>query len=313
MAAQVLLDMDMPLFHFRRVKHPRVPNRATSPKGGVQEAIVRGAQSRGEELHVARSDLEYLCKPFPTFPHWVALTIGAVLLADSLDLGGVVTGRNISGIYLGWGSEFTPDGEQESRWEALFAAAGLELIHPGDTRSGKVEVGMVLGDTLALAGASDVLSGTVDKPCLQCMKCLITELISAAAQGAPISDELILSLTSNQKVIRSFDRPPPYPSQHLLAYSLARIADIGSTFLAAARDFLEPTREDTEWTNRYYQPALSERLSPEMAARVSTQEKHAEYRTPEDETALRHGQRHQIDCDRLGMFHADQALLERVA
>jgi len=287
MAAQVLLDMPMPLFHFRRVGHPRVPNRATGLKGDVQEAIVRQVQSSGEELHVARSNLEYLCKPFPTFPHWVALTVGAVVLAGHLDLGGVVTGRNISGIYLGWGRGFTPGGEQESQWEALFAAVGLRLIHP-------------------LAGASDILSkrisrghphydlarscvaGTLEGPCLRCKKCLITELMSAAAQGAALTDEVVASLTSNHQLVRSFDHPPPYPNQHLLAYSLARIPNIGSTFLATAKETLAPTVDNTAWMDRYYRPALSQRLSPEIAARVASrlEDHHAHYMSSMDESIV---------------------------
>lgn len=269
MAAEVLLDDNMPRFHFRRVKHSRVPNRATRFHAEVQEAIVRRSQARGEELHVARSDLEYLCRPFPTFPHWVALTVGAILLAGDHDLGSVVTGRNISGIYLGWGKEYTADGEQESRWEALFAAAGLRLLNP-------------------LAGASDVLSkrialnhphhdlarscvaGTIDAPCYRCKKCLMTELTRAAMKGEPLDESVVASLSSNPMVTRRFDRPPPYPNQHLVAYSLARVPGIDATFLRTAKAALTPGVEETAWMERYYRPALAQRLPPDIAERVSS-------------------------------------------
>lgn len=283
MAAQVLIDLAMPLFHFRRVKHPRVPNRATNLQAGVQETLVRRVASRGEELHVARSDLEYLCRPFPTFPHWVALTVGAILVAGAEDLGGVVTGRNISGIYLGWGKRFMPDGEQESRWEALFSAAGLRLLHP-------------------LAGATDVLTkrmsrshpyhhlarscvaGTLHSPCHRCKKCMLTELLDAAMLGMPLDQRLVTSLSSNPRVTRTFDRPPPYSDQHLLAYTLARVPGLESTFLGQLKETLAPEIEETAWMEHYYRPALVERLPSEFADRVASRlPDHAEYMSLEEE------------------------------
>jgi hypothetical protein len=283
MAAQVLLDTPMTLFHFRRVRHPRVPNRATRFQAGVQEAVVRRTESRGEELHVARSDLEYLCLPFPTFPHWVALTVGAVLLAETLDLGRIATGRNISGIYLGWGKRFTPDGEQESRWEALYSAAGLSLIHP-------------------LAGATDIVSkristtyphhdlarscvaGTLEAPCHRCKKCLLTELIKAAIAGAPLPEHVVASLSSNKSLTRLANRPPPYADQHLLAYTLARVPGAESTFLAPLKAKLAASADSTGWMDRYYRPALIDRLPSDVADQVAQRlEGHVDFMTPEEE------------------------------
>lgn len=283
MAAQVLLNTPMSLFHFRRVKHPRVPNRATRFQAGVQEALVRRTESHGEELHVARSDLEYLCLPFPTFPHWVALTVGAVLLAETHDLAAIVTGRNISGMYLGWGKRFTPDGEQETRWEALFSAAGLRLLHPlagaTDLVSKRISTRHPLRDQ-----ARSCVAGTFESPCFRCKKCLVTELINAAIADVPLPEHVVAGLSSNPSLVRMVDGPPPYANQHLLAYTLARVPGVESTFLAPLKAKLAASAESTGWMDRYYRPALLQRLPSDVAERVTRQlEGHVDFMTPEEE------------------------------
>jgi hypothetical protein len=286
MAAQVLLDTEVTYFHFRRVAHPRVPNRATGFKAGTQESLARRIQRRGEELHVARSDLEYLCRPFPTFPHWTSLSIGAILTADNHDLGAIVSGRNISGIYLRWGRQYAANGENESGWESMYEAAGMRLLHP-------------------LAGASDVLSkkiarshslhhlarscvsGTLETPCFQCKKCLITELMIAADECRPLPEHILESLASSPKVTRSLSKGPPFDAHHLLAYTLTRVPGIESTFLGPLREVMQVDLEDTAWLERYYRPALVERLPPEVAHLVENRiGELAEFMTPADEARV---------------------------
>lgn len=266
MAAELLLGRQLPLFHFRRVKHPRVPNR-TRMRSDVQEALVRKAAERGRVLHVTRSDLEFICRPFPTFPFWGALTIGAILMADVTDLGGVVSGRNISGIYLGWGKGFRPQGEQETEWRRVYAAAGLELIQP-------------------LAGASDVVSkrlasshrffdlarsclvGTLDMPCYRCPKCLTTEVMAAAINGRPLSQKVNASFETSEEIRQRFRRLPPYPNQHLLEYSIPRVPQIDRTVLAEAAAALAPSKEETLWVERFYGPALGPNVPHTLISEV---------------------------------------------
>jgi hypothetical protein len=67
MAAELLMGEQLPLLHLRRVKHPRIPNRSRRGSHAI-EALVLKAAERGEEIHVARSDMEFLSRPFPTYP-----------------------------------------------------------------------------------------------------------------------------------------------------------------------------------------------------------------------------------------------------
>ena len=99
---------------------------------------------------------------------------------------------------------------------------------------------------------------------------------------------MVASLSSNHQLVRSFDGPPPYPDQHLLGCSLARIPNIGSTFLATAKETLAPTVDNTAWMDRYYRPALSQRLSPDIAARVASrlEDHHVHYMSSMDESIV---------------------------
>lgn len=287
MAAEKLIGEKLPLFHFRRVRHPRVPNRATHFRSDVQEAIVRRAQERGEELVVARSNLEHLARPFPTFPHWTAVTVGAVVLAEALDIGGIVTGRNISGIYLGWGTRFRSEGEQEESWGRVFASAGLPLIQP-------------------LAGASDITSkriaedhrlidlarscarGTLKGPCLKCKKCVLTEVMQAVIEGSVLPDEYNHSFASTPSLVKRFGSDPPYPNQHLLEYSIARMPHVETTFLANAARHLKPSLQRTSWVERYFRPALDAHVPEHLIPRVSNRiEQHASFMNSHDEDQLR--------------------------
>jgi hypothetical protein len=165
MAAELLMGEQLPLLHLRRVKHPRIPNRSRRGSHAI-EALVLKAAERGEEIHVARSDMEFLSRPFPTYPQWTSMAFGAVLQADQLSLGGLVTGRNISGMYLRWGNGFDPLGDNEAKWEAIFSAAGLPLIQPLAGTSDIASKAMAREHRLHDLSRSCIV-GTVSGPCLR--------------------------------------------------------------------------------------------------------------------------------------------------
>lgn len=286
MAAETLLGQKLPKFHFRRIKHPRVPNR-TRMRSGTQEKLVRKAAGRGEEVHVARSDLEFLCRPYPTFPHWAALSSGAILSADTEDLGGIVTGRNISGIYLGWGGGFRPEGEQEDEWRHMFAAAGLDLIQPlagaSDIASKKIARGHRLHDL-----ARSCMVGTLERPCFGCTKCLLTELMRSAIEEIPLDEDLNSSLASSAQVVSAFNRPPPYKNQHILAYSMARVPGIETTLLARAAQELAPTRADTAWVEQYFGSALSSHVPADLVGPIAKRiRQHVTFMSAREEAHVR--------------------------
>jgi len=267
MAAAVLIGQEMPLFHLKRVKHPRIPDRANHVRVDVNEALVRRVEERGEEVHLAETDLEYLCRPFPTYPQWTALATGPLLQADELDLGGLVTGRNISGMYLRWGMQFDSSGDDEEAWDAVFAAVGVPLVQP-------------------LAGASDVSNmriardyrhydlarscqlGTLEGPCSRCRKCLTKELIRASLEGRSLPDDLVAGVSGNESVVAAFSGPPPYDGQHTLVYTLARVPGLEETFLAGALQRLQPSVEGSVWVDRFYGPALEPHVPSHLVSAV---------------------------------------------
>ncbi len=123
-----LIPSDSPLIHLRRARHHRVPNRATHLRVDVSERYARKAETPQRMLHVVTTDLEFLCQPFPTYPTWLTLSLGAVLLADYLDLGAVALGLVLGGRYLSQGRVFNPDGDNDRGWSGVFEAAGLPLF-----------------------------------------------------------------------------------------------------------------------------------------------------------------------------------------
>lgn len=285
MAAESLLGEQLPLLHLRRVKHPRIPNRSQRGSHAL-EALVLKAAERGEEIHVARSDLEFLSRPFPTYPQWASLAIGAVLQAEQLSLGGLVTGRNISGMYLGWGKGFDPSGDEEATWKALFSAVGLALIQPLAGTSDIASKAVARDHRLHDLSRSCVM-GSVTGPCLRCKKCVMTELIQATASGRALDPVLNERFAIEAAAIGFLAKGPPFPDQHLLEFALPRLPDVENTVFARARESLGRSIRETEWVNRYYRPALEQHVPEAHRSRVEAEiGKRMEFMDSEDETLL---------------------------
>lgn len=274
-----------PLIHLKRVRHPRVPNRATHLRVDVSEHYAQRFAESDRDLHVFATDLEFLCQPFPTYPTWPAIAAGAILLADHFALGSIASGMVLGTRYLSYGHVFHPDGDNDHAWRTVFNAVGLPHFRG---MAGASEV--VTDDIVARSGlASSVRScqlGGFDEPCWNCTKCLRKELIGAARTQEPLPRLLLEGISSNAKVVESLIGPPPYYRQHIYEYALARVPGLEGSFLEATKEFLHPTLPATEWVARYYLPALEELPDPWSEAFCDRLPGFVELMTDEDRAML---------------------------
>lgn len=251
---------DAPFVHFRRVSHPRVPDRWTHYRADV---LAKLAQRTGKDLTVVDSDLEFtLAEPRPGYPEHHAVAVGALLHADRLDLGGLGFGYELGSRWLGGDRyllRYTPDNlmwAPHGAWGRLFAAAGVHIVLPVGGVSEAVTMRLALESPLR-EQVRWCLRG-VDGPCRTCGKCLYKELIQAAVERRPLDTPV----TANRPVARKWQEPPPYGGQEMLEYGCARVPGIETGVFAKAAAFLGATEESTAWLERCYPPALAEIPAP---------------------------------------------------
>lgn len=247
---------DAPFIHFQRVDHPRVPNRWTHYRSDV---LAHLARDTGREVTVVQSDLEFLLSyPRPGYPEHHAVAVGALLLADDLDLGGLALGYELGSRWLGGDRyllTYTPDNPMwapDGAWGRLFQAAGLPIVLPVGGVSEAVTMRIALESDLApqvrwcLRGAGG--------PCGICGKCLYKELIQAAVERRPLRT----SLTATDQQGVKWQEPPPYGGQEMIEYGCANVPGIEDTLFARAAGYLQATEESTRWLERCYPPAIDE-------------------------------------------------------
>ncbi|MFC5379492.1 DUF6395 domain-containing protein [Aquipuribacter nitratireducens] len=258
-AASVLLPEDTVYVHLRRQKHPRTVDRMTHVKGGVLERLVSDAGRRGVETTVVRTDLEYVCLPFATFPVWWAVLVGSILTADAYDAGAVATGTVLEARYLGSGIRFI-DHAHPSTFHRLFEAVGLPFLRP---TAALTEVGTTLvARHSPLADlARSCLLGSYERPCLRCDKCLRKEMTTAAIDGRRLSPAVLDAMRSHPAMFAKVLAEPPLYMQDMVEYALARV-DVSGTPLEAAAERLRPSAESTRWVEGYYAPALDHEVPP---------------------------------------------------
>jgi len=254
--AAAVVYPDAPFVHFRRMSHPRVPNRWPHYRSDV---LAKLAEQTGRPLTTVGSDLEYtLAEPRPGYPEHHAVAAGALLNADRLDLGGLGFGYEIGSRWLGGGRylhRYTPDNPMWSphgKWGRLFAAVGVHIVLPVGGVSEAVTMRLALGSELA-GQVRWCLQGT-GGPCRTCAKCLYKELIQAAVERRPLDTPL----TADHHRARKWLRPPPYGGQEMVEYGLARIPGIENTLFAGCLQYFEATEESTSWLDHCYPPALAE-------------------------------------------------------
>ncbi|GII61923.1 hypothetical protein Skr01_20080 [Sphaerisporangium krabiense] len=252
---------EAPLVHFRRVSHPRIPNRWTHYRSDVLAGL---AVKTGRDVTVVESDLEFLLKsPRPGYPEHHAVTVGALLSADAMDLGGIALGYEIGSRWLGGGRyvhRYTPDNPMWSGhgpWGRLFAAAGLPIVLPvagiSEAMTMRIALNSELKDQVRWC-----LRGDMNGPCGRCGKCLYKELIQAAIERRPMRT----AITADRPVARKWQQPPPYGGQEMIEYGCAHVPGIEGTPFARAAEYLQATRESTAWLERCYPPAVEEVPEP---------------------------------------------------
>jgi len=285
-ACSMLLPDDTPFIHFRRTSHPRVPNRATHFRADVQAELVRRAGEAGREVYVVVSDLEYLVSPFPSFPEWVTVALPVILMGDRLDLGGVGFGSILGSRYLQNGRAFR-EPPSNDRWARLFDAAGLPHVRPTCGMSEVTTISMAAASDLAPFVRSCALGG-LDRPCLNCKKCLRKELTTAALSDQPLPSRLLSNLGPSHPAVTELLEDPPYYFQHILEFGLPRLRGIEETFLATTYRLLgEPDQASTEWVTRYFPPALENDIPERFRGPIKERiERYVEYMTPQEERGV---------------------------
>ncbi|MER6582449.1 DUF6395 domain-containing protein [Nonomuraea sp. NPDC001023] len=254
--AAAAIHPSAPFVHFRRVPHPRVPNRWPHYRSDV---LAKLAERTGRELTTVTSDLEFtLAEPRPGYPEHHAVAAGALLLADRMNLGGLGFGYELGSRWLGGDRyllRFTPDNPMwapHGAWGRLFAAAGVHIVLPVGGVSEAVTMRLALNSELK-DQVRWCLRGT-DGPCRTCGKCLYKELIQAAVERRPLDTPL----TADRPVARKWLRPPPFGGQEMVEYGLARIPGVERSLFAKALDHFEATEESTSWLDHCYPLAIEE-------------------------------------------------------
>lgn len=265
-AAAELLDASIPYLHHQRIKHPRMPNRATHIKADQIAKLVRAAGERERQVIVAESDHEYLCLPWPQFPSWPSVMVAGVFLADELGLGGLAFGTVLESVYLAGGRRYS--GGRPGEWSAALAAVGLPLCRPV---AGLTEVGtfrLALESELSDLAQSCML-GYAGRPCLGCVKCVRKELLAAAVSNKPAHPKIRARLQPADPIAKDFEGAPPLHMQNIAEYILARVPALEGTVLEALATRVDATVESTSWNERYYPRALVEQIPARWRDEIS--------------------------------------------
>jgi hypothetical protein len=248
-ASQVLPD-GTPHVHHRRVAHPRVPHRATHWRADAFEGLVHRTGQRGRNVHVVRTDFEYLCHPYPTLPHWFGFAVGPLLMADHFNGGTIAMGGTLETFYMDMGRRWTGDRPAARGIDDLPAAVGMPITRP--------VLGLTEIITMQLAAASDLadlaracVSGTYTAPCGVCPKCVRKTLI-AAAVGAR---DTVPRWTKETPGLQSMSGEPPYYMHAQLEFAVSRVRRRGP-LKQLYRRLGEPEPDRTEWMRRAYRPAV---------------------------------------------------------
>jgi hypothetical protein len=271
MAAEVMLGEEMPLFHFRRVRHRSIPDRTTHVRYDVQERLVRVAEDRGRTVSVARSDLEFLCQPFPTFPTWPAVGVGAYLLADTYDLGGIVAGSVLNGAYVRWGTDlgpgqsFAPDVGEDRIWRDQIRTCGLDLVQPA-AGSAAVQTAAISATHPLYDIARSCLLGTYDSPCFQCTKCLGKEVLKAHTADQPIPSP-VQDLANDSEIVNQ-SLSTAATSRAMYSYLLKTFGTLKGTSVEHWLDDRGALDTNVDWVARYYRPALEDWVPGEYRQHV---------------------------------------------
>jgi hypothetical protein len=250
-------ELDPALVHHRRVRHPIVPPVPDEPRPWHHEQVVRWVGQRGHRTHIVRSDLEYLCAPHPTFPFWLALLIGPLLLADELDAGGIALGAVLGTRYLRGGRRIIAPSEGSAR--RLLQAVGLDLVEPVAGASEVLTTRLARSSPIGDLVLSCPL-GTARQGCGRCEKCVRKDLIEAAIDGRAPLPATVEAAEAPGRLRDNLLEGWPLHQQHVLEWVLARLEPPRDSVLDLVRRRIDARADRTAWVERYLPDAVERSL-----------------------------------------------------
>lgn len=282
-AASELLPPGTPHIHLRRIPHSRVPNRLTHVRADAIERVALETGRRGRAVSVVRSDLEYLCHPYATLPHWFAIAVGPLLMSQELDGGAIALGGTFDTYYMDMGRRWIGKPTSAGIGPAC-DLVGLPLLRPA---LGLSEIGtMMLTLRSDLADISRSCTfGTITTPCRECVKCVRKDLMTAAIQAKGKLPASLAELKETAGAWKQLAGEPPYYMQAQLEYALARL-DLGDGLLGSLAKRMKLDAAETAFMTRYYRPALEDGIPEPFREYAAKQvEAKLEFMTEQDVTA----------------------------
>lgn len=147
-AASEVFPKTIPYVYYQRVNHTTLPNNAAHVQVDAINDVVQKIKNAGRNVYMVKSDLEHICTPYPTLPHWFSIAIGALLMADELDAGLLVMGGTLETYFMDMGRKWV--GVRGKGLDPLAEVVGLPICRPmlGVTEIGtmKLALGSEFGD-----------------------------------------------------------------------------------------------------------------------------------------------------------------------
>ena len=251
-AASEVFPKNTPLVYYKRVNHPLLQNRAPHVQVQAITKIIEKIRDVGRDVYIIESDLEHICSPYPTLPHWFGIAVGALLMADELNAGLLVMGGTFETYFMDMGRRWV--GARGKGLDPLAELVGLPICRPmlGVTEIGTMKIAM---DSEFGEIARSCVLGTQEKPCGKCAKCIRKMLIKACLNGGIGLDHDLMALVESDPGIKAISGKPPYYMQAQLEYCLSRTKDLPPTLADVKMRIGQPQADDTEWMLSYYVPA----------------------------------------------------------
>jgi hypothetical protein len=224
-AAAELVGRHHPHVHLRHVDHPAVENQAGHQEHGAIEDAVRVICADQRPLEVVTTDLGYLGRARPMFPTWAAVAAPLLLLADDLDLGGIVLGSVLGARFLTNGDRFR-ENPAHPWWFQLFEVVGLPFVRP-TTALTEISTPLI-ADRTPIAGATRSCFRLVDGDCGLCPKCLRKDLVRAGLAGEPFARSEELEASAE---IRKYFARQSIPMSHVWTWVLRTVPGLASSTL----------------------------------------------------------------------------------
>jgi len=253
-AASEIFPSTIPYVYFERCDHPDLPNKAEHVQVQAITNIIKETANLGRNVYRVASDLEHICKPYPTLPHWFAISAGILLMADYLDGGMIIMGGTLETFFMDMGKSWKGAGGKGL--DPLADLVGLPICRPmlgvTEIATMKIAHSSVLGKI-----ARSCVLGSLLEPCGQCVKCVRKIMTEAVITGdSQILDKLNY-LNENSVGIRSIiNADPPYYMQAQLEYCLSRVEFRNNILDLIYHKVGLPESDKTTWMEKYYSPAI---------------------------------------------------------